>query len=227
MRRDKEVICWSCEKEAGTGVFCGGCGAVVAPGESVDHFDVLGVPRTFAIDLNEAEEAYKRLSRQVHPDRYATADARARRASLAHTVRLNDAWRTVKDPVRRAEYLLALYGVDAALDENSRRDARTRRVAAPPAFLLEILELHDDLQVAQQKHDARKVGEMLADMKRRADEAMQTIARALDVPPGAKPAEAQLDEAARALIALRYYRRFLDEASAREARIAEAEMVRG
>ncbi len=220
--RARAVICWSCEKEGGEGPLCAQCGAVLPPAEGSDHFAVLGLPRGFRVDLPAAEEAYKRLSRQLHPDRFATADPRARRASLAHTVRLNDAWRTLKDPIRRAEYLLALFGVDATFEGRpAAGEARaTRKIAAPPAFLLEILELHDELQGAQRTGDAAKMASLVGDMSRRASEATQTIAAALGASDEAPPAE-RLDEAARALMALRYYRRFLDEAAAHDERVAD------
>ena len=93
---------------------------------------MLGLPARYAVDLAAAEAAYKDLSRQVHPDRFATADPRARRASLARTVQLNEAWRTLKDPVRRAEYLLTRAGIDiggetADAGSDDRRTTRSPR----------------------------------------------------------------------------------------------------
>jgi molecular chaperone HscB len=180
---------------------------------------VLGLPRRYGIDLAAAEGAYQKLSRRLHPDRFATADLRARRASLAHTVQLNQAWRTLKDPVRRAEYLLELAGVDVAGDDqkpSAGAQRETRKVAVPPAFLMEILELHDDFGEARRGGDAAKVAALTEEMRGRAAQAMKTIAAALDPGSIAAPEAARLDEAARALIALRYYRRFLDEAEAHE-----------
>jgi molecular chaperone HscB len=218
------VICWSCEREGGTGALCGACGALLPPDDSADYFAVLGVPRGYAIDVAAAEASYKRLSRQMHPDRFATADPRARRASLGHTVQLNEAWRTLKDPVRRAEYLLRLWGVEVA-SEDRKNDQKagngehgTRKVAVPPAFLMEILELHDDLKSAQRAGDAVKVALMAEEMRGRAAEAMKTIGAALDAASTEAPAASRLDEAERALIALRYYRRFLDQAAAHDDR---------
>jgi molecular chaperone HscB len=195
------------------------CQALLPPAEGADHFAVLGLPRRYGIDLAEAEGAYQKLSRRLHPDRFATADPRARRASLAHTVQLNQAWRTLKDPVRRAEYLLELAGVDVAGDDqkpSAGAQRETRKVAVPPAFLMEILELHDDFGEARRGGDAAKVAALTAEMRGRAAEAMKTISAALDTGSTAAPEAAGLDEAARALIALRYYRRFLDEAEAHE-----------
>jgi molecular chaperone HscB len=191
-----------------------------APG--IDRFAVLGLPRKFEIDLGAAEATYKDLSRQLHPDRFAKADPRARKAALARTVEINDAWRTVKDPVRRAEYLLELGGYALAGGEKSAKMAKTREVSAPPTFLIEILELRDELAAAQRAGDAVKVAFMAEDVRGRAAEAMKTIGTSID---GGTPQS--LDEAARALMSLRYYQRFLDEVAAHEERGALAGENRG
>jgi len=185
------------------------CGALQPPDDKADLFVVLGLPARYAVDLVAAEAAYKDQSRQVHPDRYATADARARRASLARTVQLNLAWRTIKDPVRRAEYMLTRAGIDLSGKQPTPggEERRTMEVGAPPAFLLEILELNDELAAARRAGDTVKIAFMAEEMRGRAAESMKTIAARLD-----GGARAQLEEAARELIALRYYQRFLEEA---------------
>jgi molecular chaperone HscB len=207
------VICWSCEKEGGAGPFCAACKAILPPNATTDRFAVLGLPRKFDADLAVAEAAYKDLSRQFHPDRFAKADPRARKASLARTVQINDAWRTVKDPLRRAEYLLELAGYALAGGEKSPEMSKTRKVSAPPMFLVEIMELRDELAEAQKAGDAVKVAFMSEDMRGRAATAMKTISTSID---GGTPES--FDEAARALMSLRYYQRFLDEVQAHEAR---------
>jgi molecular chaperone HscB len=205
------MICWSCQKQAGAEPFCAACGALQPPDDAADLFALLGLPARYAVDLSAAETTYKELSRQVHPDRFATADAHARRASLARTVQLNQAWRTIKDPVRRAEYLLMRAGIDVGSERKhgaTTDDGKgTQKVAAPPAFLLEILELNDELHEARMAGDSVKVAFMAEEMRSRARETMKTIAAALD-----SGVPAQLEEAGRALGALRYYQRFIDEA---------------
>jgi molecular chaperone HscB len=208
------VICWSCEKEGGKGPFCASCKAILPPDAGDDRFAVLGLPRKFEVDLAAAESAYKDLSRQLHPDRFAKADPRARKAALGRTVEINDAWRTVKDPVKRAEYLLELAGFGLAGDDRQSESQlrKTKQVAAPPTFLIEILELREELGEAQRAGDAVKVAFMAEEMRGRAAEAMRTIAGALDA--------GKFEEAARILVGLRYYRRFLDEVAAHEERSA-------
>jgi molecular chaperone HscB len=181
---------------------CAICGALQPPDPRADHFAVLGVARRYDLDLNDVETRYKDLSRKVHPDRFTRADSRARRASLQRTVQLNEAWRTLKDPVRRAEALLALAGVPVAKEGDS---------AVPPALLMEILELREELGQARAAGDHAKVHRMAASMRARVDETMNGIAAGLAVgtPEG-------LRDVARLLVALRYDRRFLDEVAAHE-----------
>jgi molecular chaperone HscB len=211
------MICWSCEKEAGDAALCAACGApqpVSTHGAQPDHFTVLGVPRRFEQEPAELEARYKELSRKLHPDRFARADPRARRASLQRTVLLNEAWRALKDPERRAEYLLALGGVRIASDDGG---ARSGGVAASPALLMEILELREELGEARLAHDDAKVARMGEAMRARAAAAFARVAAGLGGAGGAAAAPAEgLEEAARELVALRYYRRFLDEVAAHE-----------
>jgi molecular chaperone HscB len=206
------LICWSCEKDAGEAALCGSCGApqpVSTHGLQADHFAVLGVPRRFDLDLAEVEGRYKDLSRKLHPDRFAKADPRARRAALQRTVALNEAWRALKDPLKRAEYLLALGGVKIATDDGG---ARSGGVAASPALLLEILELREELGDARAARDDAKVRRLGEAMRARATSAMERVATGL----AGAPEPARFEAVARELVALRYYQRFLDEVQVHE-----------
>lgn len=205
------MICWSCEREGGAGPLCAACGTVLPADAAQDRFMVLGVPAKFSIDLDAAESNFKKLSRQVHPDRFATADPRARKAALSRTVQLNEAWRTLKDPMRRAEYLLELAGFGLKGDDRKRDGApsetgATREVTAPPMLLMEILELREELAAAQRAGNSGKVHAMATAMRARRSDAMAALATALDQPKGAN-----LEEAARLMVGLRYFQRFLDE----------------
>jgi molecular chaperone HscB len=217
MRGERAVlICWSCEKSAGDGVTCAGCGAVQPPDSQADHFQVLGVERRFALDLAALERRYKDLTRILHPDRFARADPRARRASLARTVQLNDAWRTLKDPVRRAEYLLQLAGLEVGGEDGTTRrgpDGARQRVPVPQALLLEVMELREGLAEARGGDPARVAG-MVGEVRGRCERAMSEVAAALEA--------GDHDAAGRALVAVRYYHRFVDEAALPPAEAARA-----
>ena len=104
-----------------------------------NHFDLFGLPPTFAVDEVRLERAYREIQSRVHPDRYAHAGDAERRASLQWTTRVNEAYRTLKDPVQRASHLLAMHGVDVAFETNT---------AMPADFLTEQMELREALEEA-------------------------------------------------------------------------------
>jgi molecular chaperone HscB len=219
------MICWSCQRDAGAGAFCRACSAIQPPDRGADHFAVLGIERRFDLDLADAERRYKELSRQLHPDRFARADAQARRASLARSVQLNDAWKTLRDPVRRAEYMLAQSGIEVGGEEGTRRtgaNGEKERVPVPQELLMAILELREALMDARAEGDHGRVEALATDVRTSKERAMADVARALGSTPAA------LDEAAAALVSVRYYDRFLEEVAVHdEARAAAGEARRG
>ncbi len=203
------MICWSCEKAAGQGLQCAACGAVQPPDTQADYFRVLGLPRTFAVDTAAAEQRYKELTKLLHPDRFARADPRARRASLERSVQLNEAWRCLRDPIRRAEYLLSLHGIDvgervAPGEQGKRNEQKTLPV--PPVLLMEVLELREALAAAHLAKDVHETEALIAKVRRRLDDVMADVAK------GFAAAAPDLATIAARLVAVRYYRRFLDEA---------------
>src|SRR3954470_1844745 len=104
--------CWSCGHEhAAAEPLCPACGKVQPPaGAQADRFAVLGFQPSFD-EPEGVDDRFRALSRKLHPDRFARATAQERRFSLEQTTLLNDAYKVLKDPVRRAEHLLALRGV--------------------------------------------------------------------------------------------------------------------
>ena len=78
-----------------------------------NHFELFGLPVRYAIDADALEVAFRELQRSVHPDRHAASDDASRRLSLQAAARVNEAYRTLADPVERARYLLSLAGVEA------------------------------------------------------------------------------------------------------------------
>jgi molecular chaperone HscB len=188
---------------------CAHCGALLPPDPGADFFGVLGVERRYDLDLASVEQRYRELTRKLHPDRFARADPRARRASLARSVQLNEAWRALKDPVRRAEYLLGLLRAP---------DQEAEKETASPALLAEILELRQELGEARLEGDDAKVQQMASAMRARAEQSMSRVAALLS---GASPPSAEaVTAAARELVAVRYYRRFLDEVAVHDEAVA-------
>lgn len=204
------MICWSCQKNAGSDVFCPHCRAIQPPDAAATFFDVLGVPRRFSIDVDAAEARYKELARAVHPDRFARADPQARRAAMKRTVQINEAWRKLRDPVQRAEYLLELGGIEVGGEEGTvkRVDGGGKtRVPVPQELLMDMLEQREALADARMEGDDARVASLAAVMRGRLDESMRNAATLLDD-------GGDLDRAADEVVNVRYLRRFLEEADA-------------
>jgi molecular chaperone HscB len=203
------MICWSCQKNAGDGVLCVSCKAVQPPDPKADYFRVLGVPRTFAVDMEDLERRYKETTKILHPDRFARADSQARRASLERSVQLNEAWRTLKDPIRRAEYLLSLHGVDmgermgGSPQEPSRGQAT---LPVPQVLLMEVMELREALAAAQASKDLPEVEALIGKVRARLETVMDEVGK------GFRASPLDLGTVTARLVTVRYYRRFLDEA---------------
>jgi molecular chaperone HscB len=109
------------------------------------HFELFGLPLAFRLDPLALEQSYRDLQGLVHPDRYAQAGDAERRASLQMTTRVNEAYRTLKNPVQRAKHLLELRGVDVAFETNTQM---------PTDFLLQQMEMRENLEGAVGKKDS-------------------------------------------------------------------------
>jgi len=105
-----------------------------------DYFAVLGVPQTWHLDLDLLQARHLALSRELHPDRFAQASPRERILSLERTTAVNDAYRTLRDPIRRAEYILRLHRIGHA-DQDIARGHEA--AATDPEFLAAIMEIRE------------------------------------------------------------------------------------
>jgi molecular chaperone HscB len=106
---------------------------------SADYHALFGMQERYQLDSRELERHYLERSKRVHPDRFVNAPAHERVAALQQSMLLNDAYKTLKDPLARAEYLLSRNGLEIADNE-----------ALDPGFLMEMLELREEL--AEAKH---------------------------------------------------------------------------
>ena len=109
------------------------------------HFELFGLPASFGLDQTALEKAYLEIQSRVHPDRFAHAGDAERRASMQWTTRVNEAYRILRSPVQRAKHILELHGVDVEFETNTQM---------PTDFLLQQLELREELEAARQKKDA-------------------------------------------------------------------------
>jgi len=140
--------CWSCG-DMRAEHFCHSCGKVQPPAPA-DYFSFFGLPRQLDLDGAALEREMLALSRRLHPDRWARASVREQEWALEQSSLLNDAYRTLRDPVLRTEYLLRLEGIKAAqMSQQATEEARitgSKKQAAPPELLEEVFDLHEQLE---------------------------------------------------------------------------------
>lgn len=130
------LVCWSChERTVGTH-FCSSCGKVLQVPEASDYFSMFEMPRKLWVEMGTLEQKFLQLSWKLHPDNFVNATAEEREVSLKRSSELNDAYRTLRDPVTRVEYLLAI--------EGARKEGQNRQ-QAPPELLEEVFELNESL----------------------------------------------------------------------------------
>ncbi len=129
-------MCWHCQSEVTGEYLCGQCVKVQPLSKDLDYFACFKLPRLLNINTQELERTYYELSRAFHPDFYSTKDESEKTISLGNSAFLNTAYRTIKDPVQRVEYLIRL-------EAGAVKDIRSN----PPADLFEeILELQEDME---------------------------------------------------------------------------------
>jgi molecular chaperone HscB len=151
--------CWSCGSMRAAH-FCESCGKVQPP-VPVDYFTFFGLPPKLNLDVAALEKSFYELSRKLHPDLNARAGAQEQEWSMEQSSLLNDAYRTLKDPIKRTAYLLHLEGVE--LEEQSKSATEQARVTGeikkqivPPDLLEEVFELNMQLEELRM---AKKLGE--------------------------------------------------------------------
>lgn len=155
------VACWACSvAQNESTLFCPHCSKIQPP-SGADYFSVFGLEPRLNLDLVALERAFHHLSRKLHPDRFARAGDNEKLWSLADTALLNDAYRTLKDPLRRTEYLLKLQG--AAIGESAAPPSPTALFQNQGKNLLE--EVFDLNMQLEELRAARKTGEENPELK--------------------------------------------------------------
>jgi molecular chaperone HscB len=170
------VACWSCSiGHNDSTLFCPHCSKIQPP-PGGDYFSVFGLEPKLNLDLPALEHEFHRLSRRLHPDRFARAEENEKQWSLADTALLNDAYRTLKDPLRRTEYLLKLLGAEIGEGHASKEEISAR---VPADLLEEVFDLNMQLE---EMRAARATGEAdpelqvsLEQAKRKFDVLLQSV----------------------------------------------------
>ncbi len=169
------MACWSCSvSHTPSTLFCPHCSKIQPP-TGGNFFSVFSLVPRLNLDLGMLEHEFHKLSRKLHPDRYARASASEREWSLADTALLNDAYRTLKDPIHRTEYLLKLNG--AEIGEEHAGKGRIDPSRVPADLLEEVFDLNmqlEEMQMAAGEKDTA-LEQSLTDAKKKFDGLMDEV----------------------------------------------------
>ena len=140
-----------------------------APNLAANDFALFQLPQQYAIDLPSLEQSWKALQRHAHPDMHAQADASAQRLAMQWSVRINEAYQRLKNPVKRAAYLCELLGVPIAAETNT---------AMPTEFLVQQITWREELDSAD---SPAEMDALLAEVKAYRDTLLAECGHFLDV----------------------------------------------
>src|ERR1700676_3695393 len=149
------LICTNCHERATGTHICSSCGKLLQLPQGTDYFALFEMPRKLWIEMNVLEQRFLQLSWKLHPDNFVNASEEDRALSLKRSAELNDAYRTLRDPIGRVEYLLAIEG---------ERQEGEKKQQAPPELLEEVFELNESLD---EWREARSAGVDVAALKAR------------------------------------------------------------
>jgi molecular chaperone HscB len=160
--------CWNCQAPATAAHFCAACGKIQPLPEGADYFAFFALPQKLTIDPGTLETHFHKLSWKLHPDNFVRASEFERNLSLERSSELNDAYRALRDPIARVEYLL--------LHLELRKEGASKQ-PAPPELLEEVFELNESLD---QLREARADGGDLAGLRERLVEAQANFQEKLE-----------------------------------------------
>src|SRR3954471_5688260 len=135
-------------------------------GLSQNHFELLGLKPSYALDSSELESRYRELQGHVHPDRFAASPEAERRVAMQWAVQANEAYRTLRDPVGRARYLLSLKGFDTGEESNT---------AMPPDFLMQQMEWRESVAEAREARDGARLKALHAEIGGEREEMLRLL----------------------------------------------------
>jgi molecular chaperone HscB len=169
------VACWSCSVAHNEStLFCPHC-SKIQPAAAGDYFSVFSLVPRLDLDLGMLEHQFHKLSRKLHPDRFARSSEQEKEWSLAHTALLNDAYRTLRDPIRRTEYLLKLRGAEIG-EEHAGKDRKDP--SRVPADLLE--EAFDLNMQLEEMRMSKKMGDSDPELQSSLEQAKKKFDGLLD-----------------------------------------------
>ncbi len=176
---------------------------------SSNHFELFGLPVGFVIDAQALAERYRELQRVVHPDRFASGSDQEQRLALQQATRVNEAYETLRDPLRRAQYLLELHGMAHDGETATTRDA---------GFLMQQMELREALAGVRDADDPEaELDVLMRDIRQMIDREVAQLAVQFE-----EATPESLDAAREAVSRMQFLNKLYNEAEALEAELEES-----
>ncbi len=145
------------------------------------HYDLFNLPQQFTVDPTALDQAYRRVQSQVHPDKFVTGSDSEKRVAMQWATRANEAYQTLKDPLKRATYLCELHGVDLETESNT---------AMPRAFLMQQMEWRETLDEIRADKDIDALEVLNRELREASKAQIQDVATKLDAADYAEAAKA-------------------------------------
>ncbi len=175
---------------------------------SQNYFELFGLPADFRVDLDEVSLRYRDLQKVVHPDKFANAGEQQQRIAMQSATLVNEAYQVLKDPLRRAQYLLSLKGRDADGENLTTSDA---------AFLMQQMELREALEEARGAEDPlEELDKLLDSIKAAINEQIAKLTILLE-----SSTQADLEAAMESVYKMQFLKKLYSEAEALEAELED------
>jgi molecular chaperone HscB len=159
-----------------------------------NHFELFNLPARFNVDTNALDAAYRDVQGRVHPDRFVNATDAEKRVAMQWATRANEAYQTLKNPQKRAQYLCEINGADLQTESNT---------AMPMAFLMQQMEWREALGEARAARDADALDALDAQVKQERRQRLDEVGKQLDA--------GDFETAAQGVRALMFLEKFGDE----------------
>ncbi|XP_014230543.1 iron-sulfur cluster co-chaperone protein HscB, mitochondrial [Trichogramma pretiosum] len=177
--------CWQCDFPHKSELFCSKCKALQKLPQEMNYFDIIGVEKSFDIDVNTVKQKYKKLQGLLHPDKYGQKSEAEKQISENLSALINKAYSTLLDPMTRGFYMLKLQGITLSDETNS----------SDPEFLMEVMEKNEEIEEASKDKD--EVFKFLEENRAKILSLTKNISDAFH--------NNDIDQAQRQLIKLKYY----------------------
>lgn len=189
------IKCTHCHQPMRSPVFCRNCRVInpVAPG--TDYFTIFGLPRRYQLDEHELHKRFLNLTRDIHPDRFATSAPETVDLTMRLAAQINEAHEVLKDPVLRAEYLLQRAGGKRPSEDKS----------APGEMLAEVMDLREQIEDAASRDDQTALDELRRRVDHMAAQVQATVASLAEAVAD-QPEEEDLEELRSYLNGIKYVR---------------------